>query len=99
MSGMGKNIDMEEATGGMRVEELYVYENGTERGRKPAGIYCGKEVARWDGKASDVGHFHYVLIVAPDGLYVEVKWYPAPGYIWEEERIYKLILPGEENPS
>jgi len=82
----------------IRLEKVYSNINGEETGRNPLEAVCeGKKVlvAEWYGVASKEGKNYYALWSTPLGLFLRRSWVPGFGYSWEEEVIYKLILPGE----
>ena len=55
-----------------------------------------KQIAEWFGADQGAGRFKYQLFAGSSGLFLKEEWIADQGYSWDEERLYKLLMPDEE---
>jgi len=73
---------------------LYKNVNGEESGKIPC-ISNFELVKSWFGEANEYGRMRFELYATDLGLIIREVWIPTPPYCWQEEHIYKLLLPEE----
>ena len=75
-----------------RLELIFELVGGEARTNKAALPRRSREVAVWFGEGDAYGTWKYTLVLAPSGeVYLREEWAPAPGYRWEEVRIYRVV--------
>jgi hypothetical protein len=74
-----------------RLELIYEYVDGEVRVNKAVPPHPAREIAVWLAKGSAFGSRKYTLLFARDGAYLREEWVPAPGYRWQEVRIWRVV--------
>jgi len=73
-----------------RLELIYEYVDGEVRVNKAALPYPAREIAVWLAEGSAFGSWRYTLLARGEEVYLKEEWVSAPGYRWEEVRVYRV---------
>jgi hypothetical protein len=74
-----------------KLELIYEYVDNEVRVNKMAQPYPAREIAVWFAEGDPFGSWRYVLLLAKSEVYLREEWVPAPGYRWQEVRIYRVV--------
>ena len=74
-----------------RLELIYEYVDGEVRVNKAALPYPAREIAVWLAVGDAYGSRKYTLLVKGEEVNLKEEWVPAPGYRWEEVRVYRVV--------
>jgi hypothetical protein len=74
-----------------KLELIYECVGNEVRVNKMAQPYPAREIAVWLAEGSPFGSWRYVLLLAKGEVYLREEWVPAPGYRWQEVRIYRVV--------
>jgi hypothetical protein len=73
-----------------KLELIYEYVDGEVRLNRAVPPHPAREIAVWLAEGNAYGSWKYALLLAEGEVYLREEWVPAPGYRWQEMRIYRV---------
>jgi hypothetical protein len=75
-----------------KLEPIYEYVDGEVKLNKMVPPHPAREIAVWVAAGDAFGSWRFTLLLGRDGgVYLRQEWVPAPGYRWQEVRIYRVV--------